>query len=63
MGTDCPHDIIFFPIGYKILQLAFFFQHCCNRCVCNAVITFNLNDIPLEMFLWKMWVPHNSGVY
>ena len=23
----------------------------CNRCVCNTVIIFNYNGIPLEMFL------------
>ena len=55
VGHHILHDIIFFPLGYKIeklfLQLAHFYsmKFRCNRCVYNTVILFTTDDIPLEI--------------
>ena len=50
------HNLRIFPVGYKKLkkpQLAYLsnMKSSCNRCVCNTVIIFYYNGIPLEMFL------------
>ena len=57
VGNYFSHNLRIFPVGYKIKkikpQLAYLsnMKFSCNRCVCNTVIIFYYNGIPLEMFL------------
>ena len=48
------YAIIFVPVSYKMGGKNYslhVFQHkiYCNRCVCNRIISFTLNGIPLEI--------------